>query len=233
MLIKNKFTTYVLYAIGEIILVVVGILIAVQIDDWNKQKQNHKTEMRYISDLINDLTQDSIYLASIKKISDAQVKSKDRLEEFWEGKKINEDSLYQIFQSQWANRYSFKPSATTLSEMKSTGTLGVISNELLRKKILETYFKYDQYLENDEALYKKLQEKCMDAIYERIPNLFGKFTFGDMRPDLNVYLQLAEIKNRLLGNHVWGLNLALVEIIEVNSSCLSSVKEEYRKLSTR
>jgi hypothetical protein len=40
---KSKVTTYLLYAIGEITLVVVGILIAIQIDNWNQQRINSTT----------------------------------------------------------------------------------------------------------------------------------------------------------------------------------------------
>lgn len=44
MLQKNKITTYILYAIGEIVLVVIGILIAVSIDDWNESAKKQKVE---------------------------------------------------------------------------------------------------------------------------------------------------------------------------------------------
>ena len=45
---ENKFSKYLIYAIGEIILVVIGILIALQINNWNEQKKLNK---EYISDL--------------------------------------------------------------------------------------------------------------------------------------------------------------------------------------
>lgn len=48
---NNKFTTYLLYAIGEIILVVVGILIAVSIDDWSTEKNERAQEQVILSQL--------------------------------------------------------------------------------------------------------------------------------------------------------------------------------------
>ena len=39
MLTENKFTKYLIYAFGEIVLVVIGILIALQVNNWNEQKQ--------------------------------------------------------------------------------------------------------------------------------------------------------------------------------------------------
>ena len=52
MIQKNKITTYILYAIGEIFLVMIGILLAVQIDNWNEQRkmevkiENHFREVQ-------------------------------------------------------------------------------------------------------------------------------------------------------------------------------------------
>lgn len=48
LLTENKITTYLLYAMGEIILVVIGILIAVSIDDWNEARINKKKEHDYL-----------------------------------------------------------------------------------------------------------------------------------------------------------------------------------------
>lgn len=48
---ENKFTTYFLYAVGEIILVVIGILIAIQIDHWNENRKQRKIERAYLSEI--------------------------------------------------------------------------------------------------------------------------------------------------------------------------------------
>ena len=44
LLIENKFSKYLLYAIGEIILVVIGILIALQIKNWNEENKERRVE---------------------------------------------------------------------------------------------------------------------------------------------------------------------------------------------
>ena len=41
---ENKFSKYILYAVGEIILVVIGILIALQINNWNEDRINSQTD---------------------------------------------------------------------------------------------------------------------------------------------------------------------------------------------
>ncbi len=55
MLIENRFTKYLLYALGEIILVVLGILIALQINNWNQEQKDHKAEITYLKEIKNSL----------------------------------------------------------------------------------------------------------------------------------------------------------------------------------
>ncbi len=56
---ENKIGTYLLYALGEIILVVIGILIAVQIDDWSKEQDRKNQEFESYQLIITDLRKDS------------------------------------------------------------------------------------------------------------------------------------------------------------------------------
>ncbi len=62
---ENKLSTYLLYAVGEIILVVVGILIAVQIDDWNEDKQKARQQLKYYQDILTDLKKDSVHFNGV------------------------------------------------------------------------------------------------------------------------------------------------------------------------
>ena len=54
LLSESKFRNYFLYAVGEIILVVIGILIALSINNWNQNRQNEASENAYLSDLLKD-----------------------------------------------------------------------------------------------------------------------------------------------------------------------------------
>lgn len=55
LLSENQFSKYLLYAIGEIVLVVIGILVALQIDDWNENRKENLVENELIEVLITDL----------------------------------------------------------------------------------------------------------------------------------------------------------------------------------
>jgi hypothetical protein len=67
LLTENKFSKYLLYAIGEIILVVIGILIALQINNWN-EKRLQKQELKNIYSIVaEDLKNDIIEITKILK----------------------------------------------------------------------------------------------------------------------------------------------------------------------
>ena len=59
---KNKTGKYLKYAVGEIILVVIGILIALQINNWNEERKKFIKSKNYLSDIVKDLQSDSITL---------------------------------------------------------------------------------------------------------------------------------------------------------------------------
>ena len=58
LLSENRFNKYLLYAFGEIILVVIGILIALQINNWNESKQNHKKVDKLLAKIQKDIESD-------------------------------------------------------------------------------------------------------------------------------------------------------------------------------
>lgn len=58
LLTENKVSKYLLYALGEILLVVIGILIALQVDNWNQERQSKKFEHKLLSELIETLVND-------------------------------------------------------------------------------------------------------------------------------------------------------------------------------
>ena len=55
LLTDNKFIKYLMYAVGEILLVVIGILIALQINTWNEERIERKNEVKLLKELKADL----------------------------------------------------------------------------------------------------------------------------------------------------------------------------------
>jgi hypothetical protein len=79
LLSENKFSKYLLYAIGEIILVVIGILIALQINNWNEEKKENNTTSILAISLIDDLQKDKAFLTNAIAFSEIKIKNCDTL----------------------------------------------------------------------------------------------------------------------------------------------------------
>lgn len=60
LLAEGKTTKYFKYAIGEIFLVVIGILIALNINNWNEQKKNEAKIVNTLKEIQNDIQLDLI-----------------------------------------------------------------------------------------------------------------------------------------------------------------------------
>ncbi|MBO0323145.1 hypothetical protein J0X14_12630 [Muricauda sp. CAU 1633] len=65
LLSENKFSKYLLYAVGEIVLVVIGILIALQVNNWNESRKNAIVRKNYSISLISDFKKDSLDLNNL------------------------------------------------------------------------------------------------------------------------------------------------------------------------
>ena len=63
---ESKLSKYLLYAVGEIVLVVIGILIALQLNNWNEQRKERIKESLLIDQMILDARADSLFFQSRK-----------------------------------------------------------------------------------------------------------------------------------------------------------------------
>jgi hypothetical protein len=227
---KNKTGKYLKYAIGEIVLVMIGILLALQVSHWNNQSADRKSEKRYLFELILDLQTDSIVISKVKKYSDRQALSKKKLKKYFEGKQIIEDSLVSYFGDQWRNAAKFNPITTTLDEMKSTGNIGVIENTSIRRKILETYNYYTTHINNNEDRYLIQQNALANLIQFSIPNIFSESLQNSEPLDIKTLLNDFRVKNSFLGNGVLDFNIAINRVQSKNRELLHALREESKQL---
>lgn len=68
LLTENKFSKYLLYAIGEIVLVVIGILIALQINNWNENRKLKGAEIKLLQNFKTSIENDTLNLNNNIKI---------------------------------------------------------------------------------------------------------------------------------------------------------------------
>lgn len=61
---EGKTTSYIKYAIGEIVLVMIGILLALQVNNWNEELKKNELRTKYLSSLVEDLKKDTALIAN-------------------------------------------------------------------------------------------------------------------------------------------------------------------------
>ena len=98
---RKALSKYFLYALGEVFLVVIGILFALQINAWNQKAQDLKKEQRYLHDLMLDLKQDSIKLSDIHQATLRSALAKQKLLAILREQQPVNDSLPYYFQQQY------------------------------------------------------------------------------------------------------------------------------------
>jgi hypothetical protein len=179
MLTENKFGKYMIYAIGEIVLVVIGILIALSINDWNDNQKNKLAEKKYVNDLIKDLKNDNISLKQLNIFLEKKSASKTKILPILKGINVEIDSIEFHFAIQYAINGRFTPTDITIEELKNSGGLKIIRNVDLRRKIVSLYNSYSKealtedifnsqnvkLLDIASAYFKNVIEPKKDEIY--------------------------------------------------------------------
>jgi len=136
---ENKFSKYLIYAIGEIFLVVIGILIAVGINEWRSEIKKEKEIKGYYQGLRDDINQDKLRLSFLdslfKNAEKGIIKEIDNIQ----FSNYNTDSLYSNVSSWMVYIEAFAPNNSTFTEIVSSGKLQLLKNKELKSQILNLY----------------------------------------------------------------------------------------------
>ena len=130
---ENKTGKYFKYAIGEIILVVIGILIALQINNWNENQKLEKTREDYYTQLLDDLNNDIISTQSIIKEFSNQQKEYNKYISSYDKKGLTPIKAYEQV-SKLALIYSpITFNTNTIESLQNSGDIGLIPSHIRNK----------------------------------------------------------------------------------------------------
>jgi hypothetical protein len=150
---KNKTRTYFKYATGEIILVVVGILIALSIDNWNTQKNRSNTELEILKVMRENLNSDLKDMEINLHQYTTALKSTAKVLASFNNPSYKSDSLDFYFGN--LRQTAFFIETTSAYENLKTIGFELIKNDSLKKNIMHIYGKKYQFIENLEASHSK------------------------------------------------------------------------------
>jgi len=138
LLVENRFNKYLLYAIGEIVLVMIGILLALQVNNWNTERLNKQLEHDYYCQLVVDLESDKAELLERLKAADQRMQTAKQLLLDLDAQTKTKDKLMRDFIFVQRSD-AFIPSKATLTDLTSSGKLSLIRNKTLRTQLLSFY----------------------------------------------------------------------------------------------
>ena len=160
MIKENKVSKYLIYAIGEIILVVIGILIALQINNWNEAKKDLNEEITILKNIKKDVVADTLDVAFNIKYHKVFLESEKKLNAYIHGNKNIKESQVDFINSLGS------PLLTTLHQASFTNLqnndLGIITNNELKQEISRHYDFFVRAilkLENEMREYKTYPAK--------------------------------------------------------------------------
>jgi len=143
MLTENRFSRYFLYAVGEIVLVVIGILIALQINTWNEESKNARLEAEYYCRLLEDLQQDVDQTDALINQAEARLKASNQAVRLLQKERTNRFRLgEQISESNKAIYIDFKPNNSTFVDLQSAN-LNLIKDKSIIKALNNYYNKVE------------------------------------------------------------------------------------------
>ena len=166
-LTDNKFSKYLLYAVGEILLVVIGILIDFQVDGWNEERKSSIETNRLLHDLQDEI---EIAVESRNEIIDGYKSSRDRLASALDKitanppQKLSNMECQEVAMSHYIRWSPFRIS--TLDEMVTSGKISLIKDVGLRNALLD--FK-NLSVSNMEEITQTIMEP--NVLVDEFPNL--------------------------------------------------------------
>ena len=214
LLVENKMGKYLTYAFGEIILVVIGILLALQINTWNQQRIEDIKEVELLTALRDEFQDNLIALEESININNKVTKSCKAITQI-----IRSDSLTQKPEKvdelliAIGNFHSFDARIGISEEIVNSGKLSLLKNEALRVQLSDWLKEIVDGEEDFGFRADNYTMNLMPFLMKRFPLANGELTKKlpfDRNNSLEVYNEKSPFKFNLskkdmmeLENQIW------------------------------
>jgi hypothetical protein len=231
---ENKIVKYMLYAIGEILLVVIGILIAFQVNQWNEARKNRAYEVKMLTEVVHSLESDIEFWNSQMNIMEGKERIMNSIIEYKNGKIDRPDSLIDhLLFLERENFFQFNKGP--YKALISNG-MDRISNDSIRIQMIRLYDFFmpaSEYMANnflEPSRYEKITLITELIKLRSVVNAFGdvEFVYPEITRDI---LQTKKFEkflfhtNRITLNKVRFLSNILKESRELRNRIYAEIAE--------
>ncbi len=213
LIMENKTSKYFKYAIGEIILVVIGILIALSINNWNENRINSNKETAILANIHREFKKNEQQLDTIIKKHKRSLNSCAKIISLFPIQSKPEpaviDSLSSYLFKSYAG-FTFNPSQSSINALSSTSSFDIITDENLRNLLISwndlvedykeeeqyardyTWNQYDPYLSKHFDWDMNFKDKRNN--FEALQTLEFEFKVKNMHDKVDQILNIGELQ---------------------------------------
>ena len=156
-----------IYGLGEFVLVFLGILIALQVENWNQDRQDRKLEQVLLSEMLSELKADQEDIEYNTRVQRQLLNSNRVVLGFMKSNLPWHDSLGTHF-TRLMGGSIFDFNASAYESLKTIG-IDLIRNDKLRQKITKVYtVRYTHVKANEEILFKFIFDHLYSALRENL-----------------------------------------------------------------
>lgn len=208
---QNKIKKYVFYAIGEIILVVIGILIALKINNWNTQKVKKQEEIEIYKNIKDQISQNLEEIKVVKNKNEFYGNQYEFANHLISSKNFKNADTLAIMAMNLSKYSDFNGNGNVFETLVNSGDFKLIENTEIQNKL--------QKLQSTYSYMNKLEDIHWEIIMKELsPELRGVINYSNLqivKPDklYSVELQNIFIESIFLTKGKDAVyNLALTEI---------------------
>lgn len=243
LLSEDKYPIYMVYAGGEILLVVIGILLALQIDNWNDQQKERIRELNYLSAIKNDLELNRMEVESFIQLKQSAIESANIMIKYFENDTISNPGYFNLHNLNVSIIHRFEEKNNTFKELENSGQLALISNREIKNILLDMDLIYRRIEFYSDHLYNDLRELNYAVLFHTVDldtslkNLNYQLSDGtlgeDVKPSIEQYrILLSDLgykNNFVLSNYSNHRIIAgLEEILEKSERLIVLIDEELK-----
>jgi len=237
LLSENKFSKYLIYAIGEIVLVVIGILIAIQLNEWRNDTNNEKQKQNVLKSLHAEFKSNISQLDSVLLYQNKVKSAYPRVMELIELDTINIDnSIYLEPYQNLGWTWTFNPINGALRSAISSGEIHLINND----ELIELLFSWEDVVRDSEEEATRLRNYQTTTIefrqkYIRPFDVWTQNTPGlissNYPSDYKALFKDAQFEDYASGCYLWAIEyINELNIIKANNlEILKLIDEELKK----
>ncbi|MGB5701083.1 DUF6090 family protein [Muriicola sp.] len=195
LLSENKIGKYLTYAIGEIVLVVIGILIALQINNWNENRKQQIKLQQIYHEILADLKRERDYANFIINKFEGQRKAYTDYLESFSSTKITRKSMYRKLLELNMEGYPINSNSSIVESLQNSGEI-VLLPQSIRNRLINL-----RRQQNKIIVDESLDNRGRMGVMERLTMLIGSLSLDERlenQKELRFELKIEENINQII-----------------------------------